>query len=219
MPTTSFRIGDTFPADDPVARFMTVVAMISNDWQRLATQMLDLDDAERKAHTDEQAALLITNYRLQASLHYEAARCLKSGHDNFPEIRRFIDALPAEATQQYEIVVGGIDPKSPHYHGKWLSDARNRTFHYSKLNRGEPAGKALRSAADREGSISAGATFGTVRFGFADVVALEWLGGPDPGVDGTRMAALSESVMAMTKFAQIAMRVYLAAKGIQLQAD
>jgi hypothetical protein len=41
MTVIRFKIGDAFPASDPVARFITGLAMISNDWLRLVTDMLD----------------------------------------------------------------------------------------------------------------------------------------------------------------------------------
>jgi hypothetical protein len=219
--STSFKIGDAFPGDDPVARFMTVVAMISNDWQRLVEQMVEIDDREcaHEAARAEQAALLITNYRLQAALHYEAARCLKLAYERFSEIRMFVDGLSAEAIDEYKIVVGGLDPDSPHYHGNWLSDARNATLHYSKLGRRERVGKGLTSAAEEIGVINFDDTIASVRFGFADKVALEWLGGSQPGTEtATQMVAMRESVMAMTRFAQRTMSVYLASRGIQLPA-
>jgi hypothetical protein len=34
VPTLRFQIGNGFPAGDPIARFITVVAMMSNDWLR-----------------------------------------------------------------------------------------------------------------------------------------------------------------------------------------
>jgi hypothetical protein len=215
MPTTSFRIGDVFPADEPVARFVTVVAMISNDWQRLAKQMLVLEDVQDEDE-EELSALLISNYRLQASLHVEAARFLNRAHTNFPDVREFIDALPSEAKDRFKLVVDGIKPKSPRYHGKWLSEARNLTFHYAEINQRKHVGRALQSAAAKTGTITAGRTVQSVRFGFADTVALEWLGAPQPTTDEKRMAALSESVTAMTLFAQQAMRIYLDLKGVRL---
>ncbi len=42
--TLRFTIGDAFPADDPVARFVTVLAMMSNDWSRFVDQMLRVED-------------------------------------------------------------------------------------------------------------------------------------------------------------------------------
>lgn len=215
-------IGDAFPVDDPVARFLTVVAMISNDWQRLAQQMFDLDD--HQVHGDEQraeqGALLVANYRLQAALHYEAARCLKLAYERFHEIRAFIDQLPVEAVEEYRFIVGGIDPDSPHYHGKWLSKARHATFHYSKLNRRQRVGQGLRTVAGEMGVISDDGTLAGVRFGFADNVALEWIGGSRPQAEvATQRTALVESVLAMTRFAQRAMSVYLASRGIELSPN
>ena len=212
-------IGDAFPVNDPVARFLTVVAMISNDWQRLAQQMSDLDDEH--VHGEEQraehGALLLANYRLQAALHCEAAQALKLACESFHEIRAFIDQLPAEAVEEYKFVTDGIDADSPDYHGRWLSEARNATFHYSKLNRRERVGQGLRAVASDMGVISDDGTFASVRFGFADKVALEWIGGSQPqGELATQMTALSESVLAMTRFAQRAVSVYLASRGIEL---
>jgi hypothetical protein len=221
MPSISFKIGDAFPADDPVARFVTVVAMISNDWQRLAQRMVELDDVDC-AHEDaqaEQAALLVENYRMQGALHFEAARFLKRAYEHFREVRTFVDGLTAEAIEEYELVVGGVTKGSPSYHGEWLSDARNATFHYSKLNRRERAGKGLTAAADEVGVISLDNTIASVRFGFADKVALEWLGGSQPEPEAaSKMVALRESVIAMTQFAQRALGVYLASRGIELPA-
>jgi hypothetical protein len=31
--TVRFKIGAAFPAEDPVARFVTALAMMSNDWE------------------------------------------------------------------------------------------------------------------------------------------------------------------------------------------
>src|ERR1039458_10305372 len=182
MPSIWFKIGEAFPADDPVARFVTVVAMISNDWQRLVQRMVELDDADcvHEAAQAEQAALLIENYRLQAALHYEAARLLQQAYERFPEVRNFIDGLTPEAIAEFRLVIGGVTKGSPNYHGDWLSDARNATFHYSKLNRRERVGKGLAAAAEEIGAISLGDSFASVRFGFADKVALKWLGGSQP---------------------------------------
>ena len=221
MPSIWFKIGEAFPADDPVARFVTVVAMISNDWQRLVQRMVELDDADcvHEAAQAEQAALLIENYRLQAALHYEAARLLQQAYERFPEVRNFIDGLTPEAIAEFRLVIGGVTKGSPNYHGDWFSDARNATFHYSKLNRRERVGKGLAAAAEEIGAISLGDSFASVRFGFADKVALKWLGGSQPEAEiEAKLVGLRESVMALTQFAQRALGVYLGTRGIELPA-
>jgi hypothetical protein len=207
MTQISFKIGEAFPADDPVARFVTVVAMISNDWLRLMHDMWLLDGED-----EETQARLLTNYRLQAGLHYEAAAFLKTSRSRFSEVRAFVDGLPPRAREEYEQVIGGIDPGSEHFHGKWLKDNRNRVFHYSKLNSREPVSKALRAAGEQCGTITADESFDSARFGFADKVAVQWL--PDTEGDAGAMEALRVSVMALAQFAQRAANVYLSSKGI-----
>ena len=79
-----FTIGDAFPADDPVARFVTVLAMMSNDWLRLVKQMLAIDDEDRE---DDAAGLLVMSFRYQASLHAEAAGFIVDARRMFPRDR------------------------------------------------------------------------------------------------------------------------------------
>jgi hypothetical protein len=40
----TFRIGDAFPVDDPVARFVGVLAVIYNDWRRTMESMVESVD-------------------------------------------------------------------------------------------------------------------------------------------------------------------------------
>jgi hypothetical protein len=44
----AFKIGDAFPAEDPIARFLVVLAMMSNDLLRLVDVML-VDEGEDAA--------------------------------------------------------------------------------------------------------------------------------------------------------------------------
>jgi hypothetical protein len=83
MTQISFKIGEAFPADDPVARFITVVATISNDWLRLWH-----DVALSEAEDEETRALRFANYRLHAALHYEAAVFLHASRCRFSEVTR-----------------------------------------------------------------------------------------------------------------------------------
>jgi hypothetical protein len=182
--------------------------MISNDWQRLMHDMNLLDGEDEEAR-----ALRLTNYRLQAGLHYEAAVFLKTARDRFSEVRAFLDGLPRAARREYTQVVGGIDPDSKHFHGKWLKANRNRVFHYSKLNGREAVSRALKAAASHQGTITAGDTFGDARFGFADTVAVQWL--PDPEGTSQAMEALASSVTAMAQLAQRAADAYLSSRGIR----
>ena len=155
MPTIRFRIGDAFPAGDPVARFITVLAMMSNDWLRSNAEMQALDD-----DTSDAAGHRLMPFRQQASPHHDAATFVANARRRFPEVDGFIQSLPQEAQDECARVVGGIDPGSTHYHGDWLADHRHVTFHYANMHPEaaahgeEELADALGRACRHRGSIS-----------------------------------------------------------------
>jgi hypothetical protein len=207
MQTIRFNIGEAFPASDPVARFITVVGMVSNDWLRLVNEMVAIDDED-----PDGAGRRVMSFRQQAALHHEAAEFIMSARRRFPEIEAFITGLADEAQRECAQVTGGVDPRSPDYLGDWLGDHRNVTFHYPELHPEKAAhgqeeiSEALSKAADLEGTITMDEKFGTVRFEFADQVVVQWL--PTP-TEKEQVAALRESVMALGRFAQRAAQAYL----------
>jgi hypothetical protein len=99
VPALTFKIGDAFPADDPVAWFVTVVAMMSNDWLRLSGEMVAIDDADPDA-----LGRRVWSFRLQAALHYEAAEFLNETPPRFRAIGHFLSGLGPEARAEYDRV-------------------------------------------------------------------------------------------------------------------
>lgn len=71
MTVIHFKIGEAFPARDPVARFITGLAMISNDWLRSVEDMFGLE-----GDTPEEIGRRISLFRHQAALVHEAATAL-----------------------------------------------------------------------------------------------------------------------------------------------
>jgi hypothetical protein len=178
MTTVRFNIGAAFPADKPVARFVTLLAMMSNDWLRLIQEMMDALEEDHP----ESAARRLMLFRQQAALQHEAATRLQDAPRHFHEIRHFMAGLAPDAHADHDIIVGGTDPASPHYLGDWLKQHRHVTFHYPVLQRDKaPAGQeelhdALTRAAGQEGTITfTENVFSTVRFRFADEVVVKWL--------------------------------------------
>jgi hypothetical protein len=211
MTTVRFDIGTAFPAENPVARFVTVLAMMSNDWLRIMLQMVtvDGDDPETQAHH-------IMLFREQAALHHEAADRLVDAPRQFAEIRTFMDGLPSEATADRAIILDGIDPSSPHYLGDWYEAHRHVTFHYPVLQRDRAAAgaeelhNALTAAASLEGTITwTEGQFGSVRFGFADEVVVQWL--PDAATQANLIERLRDSALALARYVQRATGAYLQA--------
>jgi len=207
MPTYTFRIGEAFPASDPVARFITVLAMMSNDWLRLFELMRAPPSAGSDA--DEEAGVDVMLFRQQAALHQEAAMFIGDTRRRFSEVDRFIKTLPRPAQEGCERVVGGIDPTSPHYHD-WLAGHRNITFHYPELHAEkamhgkEEIANALARAGKLSGAITHEKSFGSVRFRFADQVAVQLLpSAPE------KVQSLARAMNTLAGFVQHAARSYL----------
>ena len=154
MEILRFRIGDGFPAGLPLARFIAVLGMISNDWLRSTEDLLKLDDAD--VDDADRPARRVALFRQQAALHHEAVLFLVNARKRFPEIDELIDSLPLEAQEEYDRVVGAVDPSSEHYLGDWFREHRNVTFHYPEMHPeksqhgAEEITEALRAAADLE---------------------------------------------------------------------
>jgi hypothetical protein len=76
-----FKIGDAFPANDPLARFIAGLAMISNDWLRSVTEMVALAD-----DTPEEIGRRISLFRRQAALVHETATFITDVQRKFPQV-------------------------------------------------------------------------------------------------------------------------------------
>lgn len=165
VPTLFFNIGDAFPADSHLARFVATLATISNDANRSIDEMEGVDDAEPDA-----GARPLMLFRQQAALYYEAADFLAKSVPRFDALKGFIAALPQDARDDFDRIIAGADPKSPSYLGQWLEDHRNSTFHYREMHPEKSASgqdevaQAMEAAAEHEGTVFIGDTLGSVRF-------------------------------------------------------
>ncbi len=207
MTVIRFKIGDGFPAGEPVARFITGLAMISNDLLRALEDMLRLE-----GEMPEEIGRRVSLFRRQAAAVQEAATFIDDARRMFPAVSNFIDRLDGKARVGCEHVIGAVDVKSPHYLGKWLEDHRNVTHHYPKMQPAaaqhdkEEMANALDEAADIESTIDSGRKFGDARFRFADEVGVQLL----PPLDDARwMEKLRDTSMALANFAQRAAQSYL----------
>jgi hypothetical protein len=109
---TSCVSRSAFDPEDEVARWLTVLAMESNDFWRLFEWMDGADDV----------ATRILAFRLEAAALYEAALHLTETPTRWPNIEKFLATLPAPAQADKDQVCGAIDPDSPHYVGDWIKN-------------------------------------------------------------------------------------------------
>jgi hypothetical protein len=139
---------EAFPASDPVARFITGLAMISNDWLRSLEEMFKLSD------TPEETGRRISLFRQQAALVHEAATFITDARRMFPQVASFLDGLEPTARNGCKRLIAAVDPNSPEYPGEWLEDHRNVTHHYPKMHpeaakHGWSGGDGLRTGSSR----------------------------------------------------------------------
>lgn len=200
-----FNIGEAFPADDPAARFVTVLAMVSNDHIR-AVRLLGETDGD----SDEDRARRTWVFRWLTATHYEAIDFIVKTRSWYPsEVTRLLAGAP-DAQETLTAVLAAVDPRSEKYLGAWLEDHRNVMFHYAKLqpdaarHGAEEMHEALRRAADIDGTIINGDVLAQNLFPFADEVVVQWMP-KDPEVL-TKLVAAS---LDLVTFTQLAMREYV----------
>ena len=127
--------------------------------------------------------------RQQLAYYHEATKALVHFRAQEP-VAEFIEALDASARAHYDAVIAAREELEP-----MLRTHRNITFHYPKGKR--ELAKALGDAANLTGAITVGDTDATVRFRFADEVAVQLVCLFE---DRKLVKALSEARIALGQF-------------------
>jgi hypothetical protein len=161
--------------------------------------------------TPEERGLRMMLARQQAALCYEGITFIKASRRS-SRVVTFMNGLDVGAKKHYADLIEATDKKSPFYL-PWLRGHRNVTLHVPAVtpSRGEPGvtlTEALAEAAGRLGRISHDGTVKTLRFGFADVVAQEFLPWEE---ERDLMKHLSRALLALGGFAQKAISAYFKA--------
>jgi hypothetical protein len=101
-----FKIGDVFPADDPIARWATVLAMAANNTVYLNIRMIE---------GDLPSELNLYYFRLVAAHFFEAVMWLKRTSKTWPEVRELVESLDEEPRARYKYLLTFTSPKHPLY--------------------------------------------------------------------------------------------------------
>jgi hypothetical protein len=204
-----FRIGDAFPEHDPVARYLSVLAMIHNDWKRGMTAM-----NASLGKPDGIGVRLYLFRQLVGSAH-EATTFLNDARGRFPGVARFVDQLPPVARTPYDKVFATLAQFDA-----WLGEHRHITFHYPEMRPEryeagqDPIATALSRAADDRSSATLGPRYSDVRFDFADAVVAEMLGFDLKTDEGLKLfkqlvTSLAEAQWALGEFVRLSVEKYL----------
>jgi hypothetical protein len=190
-----FKIGDVFPADDPIARWATVLGMAANNTVYLNVRMIE---------GDLPPELNLYYFRLVAAHFFEAVMWLKRTSKTWPEVRELIESLDDQARARYKHLLAFTSPKHPLY--PRLRRSRMTTFHYPEMHPEkaragvEDLANALREAKDLDGWIEGGEEYATFRAPFADEVAAQFLGESEEDT-AELMGSLEEPVFELVEFA------------------
>jgi len=111
-------IGEVFPADRPVSRFLLSIAMARNDIEHAMWKAGEANEAGRPEF-DYWVRLVMGHF-------VEAADALQQWRSRCPEVNKFIDGLPSNGKAELKRVAGTLQKVGP----KAVNHARNHTFHY-----------------------------------------------------------------------------------------
>jgi hypothetical protein len=126
-----FRIGEAFPADDPLARWITVCAMALNDLLLVDRWLIPKLEGKEPSEPYETFYL----GRLAAAHLFEAATFLKKSDKRVPPVKEFVAGLGEEPRLAYGQLLEIGDGGSGQFHEQ-LKHSRNMVFHYQALIQG-----------------------------------------------------------------------------------
>jgi hypothetical protein len=124
MATYRFETGKAFPAADPVARWLVTLSIALND----------VIFAMKKAEEAQEDHELSEFFRLACLRLWEAAKFVSDTYRQWPEIKAFVDSLPAEARECFSRIEGLITEGDDHYIGAELAQIRDLVAHYEEMN-------------------------------------------------------------------------------------
>lgn len=127
-----FKIGEAFPADEPLARWMTVCAMAMNDLLLVNRWLIPKLKEEEPSQAYENTYL----GRLAAAHLFEAATFLKKSDKRLAVVRELVGGLDEDAQRAYRELLSIGDGGNGEFYEQ-LKHARNVVFHYQALIQGE----------------------------------------------------------------------------------
>lgn len=196
-----FRDGEAFPADDPLARWLTVCAMALNDLLLVNRWLMPRLQEQIEAPDYENVYL----GRLAGAHLFEVAKFLEVSDRKMPAVRDFVGRLDADAQAAYE-QVKSVGPRSGSEFAQQLKRARNQFFHYSELLPQAEDHEKLRAAIDAHAETTGeirdeGTAIEGFRASFADDIAVE-LSFPEDEVDlPAFVEQVAERIAAFVTFA------------------
>lgn len=181
----TFRFGEAFPADHPVAVLVVAMATAFNDLLRTNLRLLTDEDS----YEGERLYLLRISF---AQLHELRESIKHARKDN--RVATFLEGLSEEARGDLALVIR-LNPGTEPWVAKAISYVRNQTIHYGGKFGWEAQTWALKALADEEGEVVSNSLFSGLQLRFADLVAVQHFTRKAPEFDDDPHASPDEEVL------------------------
>ena len=201
-------MGEVFPADDPVARWLVTISVGLND----------VVHANRLMDAAEEGYETAYFFRL-ASLHlWELTKFIEESHAAWDEIQAFVATLPEKARREHFRAIEEMGETGALASvGKELVQIRDLFVHYQEMDTQErkkprdPITKAMEGIVDETIELEIGEEVCELRLGYADEVIgktiLRLI--PDEESQVRVIGMLGEGVGHVTQFVQMALNAWL----------
>ena len=196
-------MGEAFPADNPVARWLTSLTMGLNDLLHVNKRLV------RQLEDDAPPYINVYEGRLAGSHAWEVLKLMRDGGAN-PQVAAFLDGLSEIARRDYAEALAVYDDASRSEFKSALARARDYFSHYPELDRRELK-RALEAVADHQGELHTGEAFGDFRGIYADEVAGQLFFRTDEDLEPLKefLADLRDLTLVLMHFIQRALDAYL----------
>lgn len=156
-------MGDVFPADCTIARFLTRLCVVTNDL------ILNLENSSREQQRKGRERQGVSLYYLYTSCsHFREAVKVLDEDLSTPEVKAFVAELDSAAHTHLQSLLSSFTPWQGSFVETRLKPLRDLTFHYLPRSDVE---ESLRQSSGLVTSIDLGTgTYADTRYAFADQV-------------------------------------------------
>ncbi|HXH33019.1 MAG TPA: hypothetical protein VNJ54_01250 [Plantibacter sp.] len=207
MKRYELTIGDVFPADDPVARWLVTISVGLND----------VLFANKKYAAGDRDFENLYFFRLASTHLWELSKFISQTHGAWEEVQQFVDGLTEGGREHFEAIKQIATTGDLSTVGTELVQIRDLFGHYQEMDSQErdrardPLAKALGELAAETGDIELGEVVAELRLGYADGVVAQTVMRlmPEEADQERVLGNLAEGVGHVLQFVQLAVDAWL----------
>lgn len=213
--TFKFTMGEVFPPDDPVARWLVTMSVGLND----------VVFANRNFEKAEKGYENVYFFRLASAHLWELAKFINESHAAWKEVQEFVSGLSNEAQHQLDAIKEIATTGTVATVGTALVQIRDLFAHYQEMDPQardtprDPITKAMKALAEVEANVEVEEVVRDLRLAFADDVIDKAIIGllPDEEIQRQVLGALGEALGHVVRFIQMALNAWLAPRITELK--